>query len=185
MLFGEVQEVGLARERPGLPTEGFGLYSGNGSVSSNLGSLLYPTPPSPLQARGPTNDVCQCSSSVGFIITTCLFCSARSFPRASKLERSLEICLGQSPIPRHLLLPSSESIPLPSCLLRYLLSRPQRAQPSAPLLPSRHSCPDAPSAALNVPVLADEQRSLNLPNYVSPILSPTRVFHYQGAKKPI
>lgn len=80
MLFGEVREAGLAREKPGLPTERLGLYSGNGGVSSNLGSLLYPTPPFPLQAHGPHQcHACQCSSTVGFIIATCLFCSARSF----------------------------------------------------------------------------------------------------------
>lgn len=43
MLFGEVQEAGLARGRPGEPTEGLGLYSGSGGVSPPL-EVLFPTP---------------------------------------------------------------------------------------------------------------------------------------------
>lgn len=93
-----------------------------------LDLLPYPAPREPLQARGPYQyHVCQRSSTVGFIIATCCFCSARPFPCASKLAHSL----GQSPIPRH---------------LRSLHFHLYRAQPSAHLLASkqlpRHSLSD-------------------------------------------
>lgn len=79
---------------------------------SPLRSSSLPHTPSVFPSTCPHSwRACQCSSTVGFIILTCLFCSARSFPRASMLEHSLEICLGHSPIPRHLLLPGPESIP--------------------------------------------------------------------------
>lgn len=110
--WGPAGKVSLARGRlVGILLRDLGLL-GRGGVAPS--AVLFPTPHPPafLQACGPHSwHACQCSSAVGFVIPTCLFCSARSFPRASKLERSLAICLGQSPIPRHLLLPSSESIP--------------------------------------------------------------------------
>lgn len=88
-------------------------------------------------------------------------------PCASKLECSLEICLGHSPIPRHLLLPSSECLPY---RLASTVSAPGFPALMAWLLPQlarHHSCRE-PQA---------------IPGF--PLLSPTppaRHVHYQSTK---
>lgn len=72
-------------------------------------------------------------------------------PCASKLECSLEICLGHSPIPRHLLLPSSECLP-------YRLA----STDSAPGFPCPHGM--APPSAGQTPQLQGATGNPRIPS---------------------
>lgn len=91
-------------------------------------------------------------------------------PCASKLECSLEICLGHSPIPRHLLLPSSECLPYHR--LASTAGVPGFPTLMAWLLPqlARHPSCREPQAIPGLPLLSS-----------TPL---ARHAHYQRAKTP-
>lgn len=91
-------------------------------------------------------------------------------PCASTLERSLEICLGHSPVPRHLLLPSSECLPYHR--LASTASVPGFPTLVAWLLPqlARHPSCRQPQAIPGLPLLSSTP--------------PARHAHYQRAKNP-
>ena len=149
MLFGEVREVNLGRERPRDPTWGTWILLQKWRCEPPTLGVLVPAPDPQCLCkhvactRGTLANVPQqwISSS-----KPCLFCSARSSPRASRLERSLEVCLGQSPIPRHLLLPSSE-IPQ-SCFISQTPSFPiHEGLSPQPLSSLPQGYPDTPACA--------------------------------------
>lgn len=145
MQSGEVWEASLARGRPqGDPLRDLESIL-EGEWVPHPGVLLpAPTPNLFPSTWPPLVALLPMFLNSEFYHRNLPFCSANSFPRASKREHSLKICLGRSPVPRHLLLPGSENIPQPFCFPGSLLSYPHGAQPSAPFLASEHGCPGTP-----------------------------------------